>query len=139
MKESDIYSLKCFNYLILQMYRPFICHVHSLWCFWNFLQSGDIDINNRNILVLYLKLHYSNIAFTNNSKFPTSLNCQLDQKCQNRTHMDQKMYCECLLRLVNLRLLCCSMCFCASHFVTVRFNLTCLQSLKKFFKHLLNL
>jgi len=36
--------------------------------------SGDIVINNRNIFILYLKLYCSNIALSNDNKFPIQSN-----------------------------------------------------------------
>ena len=61
MRYKYIISLQ--NYLIeltpnvlKKMCRPHIWHVYRSWCFRHLFQSGDIDINNINVFVLYLKL-----------------------------------------------------------------------------------
>jgi len=57
------------NYLIkltpnvwIKMYRLYTWHVHRSWWFRHLLQSSIIDINNRNIFILFLTLKSSNKA-----------------------------------------------------------------------------
>jgi len=67
------YPIKLTQIVLIKIYRPCFCHVHRSWCYRHLLQCGNIDINNRNIFVLYLKLYSSNIALSTDTKISISL------------------------------------------------------------------
>ena len=53
------------------MYRPYIRYVQRSWCFKHVFQIVHCNINNT--FILFLKLFYSNIALSNDTKFSISL------------------------------------------------------------------
>jgi len=74
------YLIKLTPNVLIKMYRLYTWNVHHSWWFRHLLQSGDIDINNRNIFVLFLKLKSSNLAISNDTKFSISLKKAIGHK-----------------------------------------------------------
>jgi len=69
----------------LKMNHPYNWHVHHSWCFRHVFQSGDIDINNRNVLfyIWNCYLQTKPLQTIPNSQYRS--NNQLDSKCH--THI----------------------------------------------------